>query len=83
MKTLVKDNLSVYIFQDSEVVNIGAERTIIGNPEQIVIADCNSTNSVMYENVTLPENWVGTKYSYINGVWAINPSYRDRPSHLE
>jgi len=81
MKTLVKGNLSAYLFEDFEVVNVGFDRTIIGNPEQFVIADCNSTNSIMYENITPPGDWAGCKYLYAGGVWTINPDYRDKPSH--
>ena len=79
MKTLVKDNFSLYVFQDVEVVNIAADKTTIGNPEQLIISDCNSTNSVMYENVSPPEDWSGCKYFYINNTWTLNPNWVANP----
>lgn len=81
MKTLVKDNISLYVFEDTEVVNVGADKTIIGDPAQLIVSDCNSTDTVLHENVTTPpEDWVGWKYLYIDGVWSLNPKWRDIPS---
>jgi len=64
MKTLTKDGVSVYMFDDAEVVSIEANRTVIGNPETRIIGDCNTSNAVLHENVTPPEGWIGGKYLF-------------------
>jgi len=81
MKTLTKNNRSLYLFEDSEYLNINNKNIIIGNPEVLILSDCNSTNTVLHENITTPpEDWFGTKYLYIDGVWSPDPTWRGMPS---
>lgn len=40
------------------------------------IGDLNSTNAVLVENVTPPEDWRGCKYLY-DGAWTLNPKWVD------
>lgn len=79
MKTLVKDGKSVYLFEDSEVLSISADNIVVGNPERLIIADCNSSNTTLYENVTAPEDWFGHRYLFDGTTWSVNP---DWPAHL-
>ena len=77
MKTIVKEDISLYVFSDSEVINVSNDNIIIGNPETLVISDCNLNNSIVYENVTPPNDWHGWKYCYVNSVWKINPKWTE------
>ena len=81
MKTLTKNNRSLYMFEDSEVLTISSNNIIVGEPPKLIISDCNSTNTVLHENITTPpEDWTGCKYLYIDGVWSPDPTWREKPS---
>ena len=75
MKTLTKDNVSVYLFEDNKSVALGSDSTIVGDPEEFIISDCNSSNSVMNTNVTAPEDWAGGKYDFDGTTWSLNSDY--------
>jgi hypothetical protein len=78
MKTIVRNgsNVSLYLFDDSEVVSIQADKTVVGNPERLIIADCNTSNATLFEGVTHPEAWTGWKYLYTQaGGWVLNPDW--------
>ena len=76
MKTLIENATkeSKYLFADIDVVSLNTEITIA--PE-FAIADLNSTNATLVENVTPPEDWAGCKYLYDNGTWTLNPQWVD------
>ena len=78
MKTLVRNgtNVSLYLFPDTEVVNVQADKTVVGNPERLIISDCNSSNVTLFEGVTNPDHWTGWKYLYTAaGGWELNPNW--------
>ena len=80
MKTITRTdtNASLYIFDDDVVVNIQASQTSVGNPVTLYIADCNSTNAAVIENVTPPADWAGHKYFYTAADgWQLNPNWVD------
>lgn len=77
MKTLTKNNISLYLFDDNKSINITADNIIVGDPEEMIIADCNNLNTVLHEGVTPPEDWTGCKYFYENGEWEHNPDWVD------
>ena len=77
MKTLTKDNVSVFIFDDAEVLSIAEETITVGDPAKLIIGDCGSSNSVLHENVTPPEDWVGRKYLFDGTNWSLNPDWSD------
>ncbi len=54
MKTLVKGGVSIYIFEDAEVVNIGSNNITVGDPLTLTIADCSSLDTVMHTSVSPP-----------------------------
>ena len=76
MKTLIENATkeSKYLFPDTAVVTLNAE--IVMTPE-FAIADMNSTNATLVENVTPPEDWAGCKYLYDAGAWTLNPNWVD------
>lgn len=82
MKTLTKNNLSLYLFEDAEVLEITTENISVGNPAKLVIWDCNSNNTELHHGVTLPQDWRGGKYFFDGVDWALNPNWID-PQTLE
>jgi hypothetical protein len=73
-------NVSLYLFADEQQVLIQENKTIVGAPDQpdFVIMDCDTSNCVLKENVTEPDQWVGWKYTYTDEVgWELNPSWVD------
>lgn len=77
MKTLTKENLSLYLFDGVEFVGITTDEITVGNPPKFIIGDCNSTNAVLHEGVTGPVDWVGGKYFYSGTDWTLNPSWAE------
>ncbi len=77
MKTLVRtsDNLSLYIFQDDEHLQISSDNIIVGSPEKLIIADCNSTNVTLHVDISPPANWAGGKYLFDGTDWTENPNW--------
>lgn len=78
MKTIVRTNtnVSLYLFEDTEIVDIQDDQTLIGEPVTLYIADCDSSNVQLFENVESPTDWYGCKYLYTadNG-WELNPDW--------
>ena len=77
MKTLVKHGISIYVFADSEAVNITSQNIVIGNPETLIISDCTSSDTTLHTNVTPPTDWVGHKYLFNGTAWSANSAYVD------
>ena len=77
MKTLVKDGKSIYIFEDSCVVDITASNIQVGEPLQFIIGDCTSSDTTLYTDVTPPNGWVGHKYLFDGTSWTLNPNWVD------
>lgn len=82
MKTLTKDNLSLYILDDATAVSMDTSSITVGDPVEFIIADCNSDDTVLHEGVTPPEDWVGHKYLFDGTTWTVNPDWVD-PATLE
>ena len=80
MKTILDEhNCSKYLFADEKTVNVKAEYIEVGEPNNLdfIIADLNSSNATLIENVTEPDDWYGCKYNYVNGVWELCPDWID------
>jgi hypothetical protein len=77
MKTLTKDNLSIYIFSNDTKLEITHDHIVVGDPIQFIIADCNSQNTVLHENITPPEDWSGHKYFFDGIDWSTNSNWVD------
>lgn len=72
--TLNTNNVSIYIFEDSETVVLLDTCVEIGNPVDNTVLDCNKNNVTLHENVTVPNDWDSHKYIY-DGEWNQNPKY--------
>lgn len=80
MKTVVRKdtNVSLYLFPDTTVVLLGESQMQVGaNPIEFFVADCNTSNAVIHENVTDPSDWKGWKYFYDGTSWTANPDWVD------
>lgn len=75
MKTLTKNNISLYIFDDNEKIIRTPENIMVGDPIKFIISDCNLNNSYIHENVVLPQDWERMKYSFDGNEWIINESW--------
>ena len=79
MKTLTKNNVSIYKLEDSKPIFIDDSQVTIGYPPTIILADCSSANCKLYEGVTFPEDWASYKYTFDGTTWANNPDYVASP----
>lgn len=78
MKTITsnQNNVSLYLFEDSETIVVTQTEITVGNPPRFIIGDLNSTNSTLFENVSNPEDWQGWKYLYAAADgWVLNPDW--------
>jgi hypothetical protein len=75
MKTLTKNNLSLYLLEDDVSVVLASDKITVGDPPKFIIADCNSSDTVLHEGVSKPEEWIGHKYTYDGTGWALNPNF--------
>jgi hypothetical protein len=83
MKTLTKNNLSLYVFDDSKTLTITEDYINVGDPIERRISDCTSANIVLHENATPPEDWFGGKYLFVDGVWSISPNWEEPSESIE
>jgi hypothetical protein len=68
MKTLVKNYLSLMSIRDETPVQMG-EVIKVG-----MISIINKDNDIiLYENVTLPENYMGKKFYFDGTDWSMHP----------
>ena len=74
MKTIIETstNLSKYVFDDDQNITVNAAN--ITCPD-FTIGDMNASNATIVEGVTAPDDWVGDKFTYSDGDWAVNPNY--------
>ena len=80
MKTIVETStkLSKYLLADDVTITATADSITVGDPAQFIIADLNSSNATITENVTnAPEDWMGNKYKLDGTTWSANPDWVD------
>ena len=80
MKTIVETStkLSKYLLADDVTITATENDITVGDPAQFIIADLNSGNATITENVTnAPEDWVGNKYKLDGTTWSANPDWVD------
>ena len=82
MKTIVETatSLSKYLLADDVAVTMDTDHIVVGDPPQFIVADLNADNSVVYEGVTAPADWVGNKYTFDDSVWTLNPDWVEYPT---
>ena len=80
MKTIVETStkLCKYLLADDVTITATADSITVGDPAQFIIADLNSGNATITENVTnAPEDWTGNKYKLDGTTWSANPDWVD------
>ena len=80
MKTIVETStkLCKYLLADNVTITATSDSTTVGDPAQFIIADLNSGNATITENVTnAPSDWVGNKYKLDGTTWSANPDWVD------
>lgn len=77
MKTIVRNgtNASLYLLSDETLIDVQSDRTLIGDPLELIVQDCNQSNVTVYEGVPAPDAWRGGKYLFDGQAWAINPEW--------
>lgn len=82
MKTLVQKgtNLSVYVFDDAESVDIQQGAVAVGSPVRFLIGDMNADNAELRSVSDVPADWVGGKYKFDGLIWSYASS---DPSDLQ
>jgi hypothetical protein len=83
MQTITKDGSSCYLYDDNEIIKIEVDVTLIGDPVTLIIADINTENGKVYQNVTPPEDWEGNKYLFDGATWTISPTYVEPPTTVQ
>jgi len=76
MKTLVKDGVSIFLFDGSDTVTLQNNQVEVGSPVEMIFADCNSSNCTLHENITQPSDWDANKYNFDGTNWALNDNYQ-------
>ena len=80
MKTIVETStkLCKYLLANDVTITATSDSITVGDPAQFIIADLNSSNATITENVTnAPEDWVGNKYKLDGTTWSANPDWVD------
>ena len=80
MKTIVETStkLCKYLLADNVTITATSDNITVGDPAQFIIADLNSGNATITENVTnAPSDWVGNKYKLDGTTWSANPDWVD------
>ncbi len=80
MKTIVETStkLSKYLLADDVTITATSDSITVGDPAQFIIADLNSGNTTIVENVTnAPSDWVGNKYKLDGTTWSANSDWVD------
>lgn len=79
MKIIVDKTTKVakYSLGDSVPIILDVNHIIVGsNPVLFYVADMNSSNSILYEDVKdTPSDFIGTKYIYDGKAWTKNSNY--------
>lgn len=74
MKTLVEKetNVSVHLFNEDTLVNINEAGFQVDG--QDLDTEYNTNNAEIISSESVPDDWYGKKYKYVNGEWVLNPN---------
>ena len=61
------DGVVIYLFEDDTAIDVQSDKTVIGDPETLIISDCNSSNVTVVTGVTDPGDYWGWKYKHTSG----------------
>ena len=83
MKTLCKNNVSIYLFEDTKPVSLNTNNITVGDPVDLTISDCSASDTTLYTDVTTPADYVGGKYMFDGTTWSANPKWVEPPAEEE
>ena len=85
MKIIAKkeSKIVLYVFADSQSIDVQENQTVVGDPVEFYIADCNTSDTDLIEGVTPPADWIAEKYLYANSSWTLNPDWIDPDATVE
>ena len=75
--TLKSNNVSLYVFDDSETVTMETNQISVGNPVEKILGDLNSTNTELHTGVTAPSGWTGGKHTFDGSSWGVVSGWVD------
>lgn len=77
MKIIVQtpENIAWYKFPDGIVVDLQSDRVIVGSPKVMEIAWLNELTCTAYDGITVPEDFVESKYLFDGTNWSLNPNF--------
>ena len=75
--TLKSNNVSLYVFDDSETVTMESNKISVGDPVEKILGDLNSTNAELHTGVTAPSGWTGGKHTFDGSSWAVVSGWVD------
>jgi len=67
--TFNESNISAYLYDNDVPIAVESNRLVVGDPAERIIADMNSSNSTVHENVTAPADWKGNRYTFDGTTW--------------
>ena len=80
MQTIVRNgtNISLFYLTDSKTVDVTSTETTIseGGVPELIIADCDSSNSTLLTGVDEQDTWWGWKYKHDGSSWSANTDYK-------
>lgn len=71
MKTLIRneDGISIYLFDDAEVLVFAETEIVVGDPVKFIIGDRNSGNTTLCEGISAPDDWEPWRYKFSDEKW--------------
>ena len=72
----------IYVFADDTAIDVQTDKTVIGDPDTLIISDCNSSNVTVHTSVTDPGDYWGWKYNYDGASLTANSRFKGA-SNLE
>ena len=83
-KVLIKNETNICLYTWPDTVDIyqnGQETSVVVEGVRTrIIADCNNSNTTVYEEVTnVPSDFVGHKYFFDGTTWTANSDYVEPP----
>jgi hypothetical protein len=75
MKIIIETttNIVKYAFENEVSISIENDKIIAPN---FIIGDLNSSSATLIENIeNIPSDYIGDKYTYLNGTWTIREAW--------
>ena len=71
------------MFEDDVDIAMTTKKITVGDPPKLIIADCNSTDTVLHTGVTAPSEWRPYKYTYDGTTWVEDSDFDTSHDEIE